>query len=66
MSTTRRDDLPPPVSAEAARERMVQRTAAAGRGQRQPLAGDMRQDAAPPRPVSAEAARDRMIARSSR
>ncbi len=66
MTTFRRDDLPPPVSATAARQAMIRRAAMAGYGQRQPLAGDLRQDAAPARPVSAEAARQAVIARSSR
>ena len=67
MTTTyRRDDVrrAPLVSADAARERMVQEQIAAGWNARPPAAGGLRQDAAPrPQKVSAEAARDRMIAR---
>ena len=67
MTTTyRRDDVPPVplVSANAARERMIERSIVAAWGVRSPAAGGLRQDAAPqPRMVSANAARDRMIAR---
>ena len=62
----RRDDVrrAPLVSADAARDRMVQEQIAAAWGARSPAAGGLRQDAAlRPRMVSANAARDRMIAR---
>ena len=67
MTAFRRDDVPRrhPVSAEAERDRMVQRQLAAGRPSLPPLFRDARQDGAPPR-VSAEAARDIMIRRSLR
>ena len=54
----------PRVSADAARERMIERQIAAAWEAGTPAAGGLRQDAAPrPRMVSAETARDRMIAR---
>ncbi len=62
----RRDDVRRAylVSANAARDRMVQEQIAAAWDVRPPAAGGLRQDAAPrPQKVSAEAARDRMIAR---
>jgi hypothetical protein len=67
MSTFRRDDVPRRrlVSAEAERDRMMQRQVAAGGQSLPPLFKDARQDEAPPR-VSAEAARDAMIRRALR
>ncbi len=65
-TTTRCDDVRRAtlVSADAARERMIQEQTAAAWDARTPAAGGLRQDAAPqPRMLSANAARDRMIAR---
>ena len=67
MTAFRRDDVSRKrlVSAEAERERMMQRQIAAGGQSLPPLFRDARQDEATPR-VSAEAARDAMIRRSLR
>ena len=62
----RRDDVrcAPLVSADAARERMMQEQIANAWEARPAAADGLRQDAAPrPQKISAAAARDRMIAR---
>ena len=66
MSEFRPDFAPPArrVSAEAERDRMIQRALAAGRAERAPMSSDLRRGVAPVRPLSANEARDAMIRRS--
>ena len=66
MSEFRPDFAPPArrVSAEAERDRMIQRALAAGRAERAPMSSDLRRGGAPAKLVSANEARDLMIRRS--